>query len=68
MNHPINLIARRDGLLCCICGDTEPIHAGDGTPLPTLLIAYTDAQRRHPNKPHESVWQYGEILGDEEGK
>jgi len=51
-----HLIARRDGLLCTICGQLDPIHMGaSGVPLPSLLIAYKAALRRHPGSPHEKV-------------
>lgn len=51
-----HLIARKDGVLCTICGELEPVHMGDGTPLPSLLNGYEDCKRRHPAKPHQKLW------------
>lgn len=48
-----HLIARQDHLLCAVCGEVEPVHAGNGTPLPSLLLAYAMAIERHPAKPHK---------------
>lgn len=51
-----HLVARHDGLLCTICGQLDPIHVGaSGTPLPSLMIAYKAAIRRHPGHPHKKV-------------
>jgi hypothetical protein len=50
-----HLVARRDGVLCTVCGEQEPIHTGDGTPLPALLIAYGQLLIRHPAKKHRRV-------------
>ena len=47
-----NLLVRRDGLLCTVCGELEPIHPGDGTPLPAMLHAFKSATRRHPQAKH----------------
>lgn len=49
-----NLIVRRDGVICSICGDLVPVHPGDGTPLPALLVALEDVRRRHPDRKHPS--------------
>lgn len=51
-----HLIARRDGVLCAICGELEPVHMGEGTPLPSLLNGYEDCKRRHPGRPHQKLW------------
>ena len=54
MNH---LLARVDGVLCTVCGCTEPIHPGHGTPLSTLLHAYLGLVDRHPLRKHEDPFK-----------
>jgi len=50
----MNLIVRRDHILCTVCYAIEPINCGEsGTPMPALLIAYRGAIRRHPPEKHE---------------
>jgi hypothetical protein len=49
-----NLIVRKDGVLCTVCGEIEPVHPGEsGTPLASLLIGYKGVIRRHPPERHE---------------
>lgn len=52
-----HLIARKDGVLCTVCGELEPVHGGEsGTPLPSLLAGYFGSMRRHPPEKHERVF------------
>lgn len=43
----MSILARKDYVLCTRCFIAEPIHAGDGTPLETLIVAYQAVQYRH---------------------
>jgi hypothetical protein len=44
MNH---LIIRKNDVLCTRCLTTEPVNAGHGTPIDTLLLAYKLWAERH---------------------
>jgi hypothetical protein len=46
------LLARQDHILCTVCYGREPVHAGHGTPIDTLILAYEMAKKRHPRKKH----------------
>jgi uncharacterized protein YuzE len=48
-NH---LLVRKDTVLCTVCHSIAPIHPGDGTPLPTYLMALDAFLHDHPAKPH----------------
>lgn len=57
-----HLIVRRDGVLCCHCYETEPVHVGEsGTPMTTLIYAYATLAMRHKNCKHEKVDTKGHI-------
>jgi hypothetical protein len=49
-----HLIARKDGVLCTVCATVVPVHPGDGTPLPSLLLGYARVVQDHPAKKHEA--------------
>jgi len=51
-NDNAHLIVRKDHVLCTICGCIEPVHPGDGTPLPTFVIALMLLVGRHPQTKH----------------
>ena len=44
-----HLIVRKDHVLCTRCMKTEPVHAGSGTPMETLIIGYKLVAQRHKN-------------------
>jgi hypothetical protein len=46
-SHAAHLIVRTDSVLCSGCGISEPVHPGDGTPMPTFVDALYDSARRH---------------------
>ncbi len=47
-----HLIARKDGVLCTVCATVVPVHPGDGTPLPSLLLGYARVVADHPAEKH----------------
>lgn len=47
-----HLLVRRDGVLCTVCGSTEPVHPGNGNPMPAMLFAYAGVAKRHPRGKH----------------
>lgn len=52
-----HLIIRKDGVLCTVCGEVDPVHGGEsGTPLPSMLAGYFGCMRRHPPEKHERVF------------
>lgn len=48
-----HLLARKDDVLCTICGETEPVFAGKATPVVSLIHGYKNALLRHPDRPHD---------------
>lgn len=42
-----HLLVRQDHVLCARCFKSEPVHAGSGMPLPTLVYAYALLATRH---------------------
>jgi len=53
-----HLIARKDGVLCTVCGAIEPVGPGEsGTPIPSLVLGYEGCKRRHPRRPHKNLWK-----------
>lgn len=56
-----HLVVRKDGVLCTVCFEIEPVHPGEsGTPLPSLLVGYDGVMKRHPPSKHEAsdAWKY----------
>lgn len=49
-----HLVIRIDGVLCMRCMQLEPVHAGHGTPMPALLLAYEALAKRHPSTLHRA--------------
>lgn len=47
-NSAGHILVRRDDVLCTRCLSVLPIHAGDGTPLSTLVVALRVLVKRHP--------------------
>ena len=45
---PSHLTVRRVVVFCARCKKVDPVHPGDGTPLPAFLVALEDCVRRHP--------------------
>jgi hypothetical protein len=41
------LIVRTDSVLCTHCGQSEPLHPEDGTPMRTFVIALLGMVQRH---------------------
>lgn len=42
-----HLIVRKDHVLCTRCYEVVPVHAGNGTPMGSLLLAYKSLERKH---------------------
>lgn len=47
-----HLLARKDGVLCAVCLEIEPVYCGDGTPVSSLVEGYRVVARRHPRNKH----------------
>lgn len=47
-----HLVVRRDSVCCTVCLGVEPVHAGHGTPMSSLLAAYFGLAKRHPPEKH----------------
>lgn len=62
------LIVRTDHVFCSICMTCEPIHAGDGTPIDSMLEALISCKHRHPNKPHENPFKVRPLNNKGEGR
>lgn len=43
----MNILIRKEHVLCTHCMKTEPINAGNGTPADTLILAYQSVIQRH---------------------
>lgn len=41
------LIVRKEHVACVVCGKTEPVHPGDGTPAETFIMALEAVGERH---------------------
>jgi hypothetical protein len=46
--NSVHLVVRKDGVLCTRCGTTDPVHPGDGTPLPSFVLGLAGCAERHP--------------------
>lgn len=44
-----HLVVRKKGVLCTRCGKTDPVHPGDGTPMPAFLTGLHGCLARHPS-------------------
>lgn len=45
-----HLVVRKNGVLCTRCGTIDPVHPGNGTPLPSFLVGLHGYVTRHPPK------------------
>lgn len=48
LSRCLHLVVRKEDVLCTRCMSSIPVHAGDGTPLGSMILAFRHLVRRHP--------------------
>lgn len=42
-----HILVRKEHVMCARCATIEPVHPGDGTPLPSFVMALALVAKRH---------------------